>query len=186
MQNYSDEQLIAHYLKGDEKALKFLISRYLKPIYRFVYRNVGNTSDAEDITQEVFVKVWRHLGKFDRNKSFKTWIFKIAQNTSIDFLRKKKVTLFSEFDDAEGKNAIAETLIDPAPLPEEIFDRNNLNRELTSAIEKLPLKYRIVLFLHYNDHFTFQEIADVTGEPLDTIKSRHRRAIIELRKILMR
>jgi len=69
MKNYSDRKLIADYLKGDEKSLEILIQQYLKPIYNFVYRYAGNAQDAEDITQDVFVKVWRNLKKFDRQKA---------------------------------------------------------------------------------------------------------------------
>lgn len=186
MENLSDAQLVSGYLRGDKEALQILISRYLKQVYSFVYRNVGNARDAEDITQETFVKVWRNLKKFNQEKKFKTWIFKIAQNTCFDFFRKKKPVPFSEFENEEGDNTIAETVADPAPLPEEIFDRENLAQELSAAIETLPPKYRAVLFLHYNDHLTFQEIAELLGEPLDTVKSRHRRAVIALRKILVK
>ncbi len=94
----SDQKLIANYLAGDEKSLEILINRYLRPIYSFVYRHVGNGEVAEDITQEVFVKVWRNLKKFDQNKSFKTWIFTIAKNTSFDFFKKKKAIPFSELE----------------------------------------------------------------------------------------
>ena len=90
-----DKKLIQQYLKGDSKSLDFLIAKYLKMIYSFVYKNVGSQSDAEDITQEVFVKVWKNLKKFDQKKSFKPWIFQIAKNTSIDFLRKRKTIPFS-------------------------------------------------------------------------------------------
>ena len=184
MENFTDAQLVAKHLKGDKEALQILISRYLKQIYNFSYRYVGNAHDAEDLTQEVFIKTWRNLKKFDQTRNFKTWIFKIAQNNCFDFLRKKKTIPFSEFENEEGENTMAETLADQTPLPQELFDRENLARELAAAIEKLPLKYRTVLFLHYNDHFTFQEIAESMGEPLDTVKSRHRRAIIALRRIL--
>ena len=181
----SDEKLVAEYLKGDEKSLEILIKQYLKPTYSFVYRYLGNASDAEDITQEVFVRMWRNIKKFDQQKNFKTWIFSIAKNASIDFLRKKKTIPFSEFENEEGGNAIVDTLVDPAPLPDEIIERADMVHLLTSALEKLSPKYRMVLFLRYNDHFTFREIAESLGEPLHTIKSRHRRALIALKEILI-
>ena len=180
----SDQQLIACYLKGDENSLEILIKHYLKPIYSFVYRYIGNSQDAEDITQEVFVKTWRNLKKFDRNRSFKTWIFSIAKNTCIDALKKKKTIPFSKFANEEGKNVLLETLVDPAPLPNELFERADITKMLTSVTEKLSPQYRMVLFLRYNDHFTFREIAEVSGEPLHTVKSRHRRALIQLKKLL--
>jgi len=189
----SDEKLIASYLTGDEKSLETLIKCYLKPIYSFVYRYIGNSQEAEDITQEVFIKTWRNLKKsvlsmprgFDPQKgSFKTWIFSIAKNTCIDTLKKKKAIPFSEFEDEKGKNVFLEKLVDAAPLPNELFEQVNIARILTLAIEKLLPKYRMVLFLRYNDHFTFREIAEVLKEPLNTVKSRHRRALTQLEKLL--
>jgi RNA polymerase sigma-70 factor, ECF subfamily len=187
----SDEELAADYLNGDEKSLGVLFGRYLKPIYSFTYRYAGNGPAAEDITQETFIKAWRHLKKFDQSKSFKTWIFAIAKNTSIDFLKKsqtasggRKTVPFSEFENEAGENAITETLIDPSPLPNELLEKAEVARMLNSAMEKLSFQYRAVLFLRYNDHFNFREIAESLGEPLNTVKSRHRRALAMLKKLL--
>jgi len=184
MQNYSDEKLIVEYFKGNKKAFDFLVQRYLKPVYSFSYRYVGNYQQAEDIAQEVFLKAWRNLKKFDRKKSFKTWVFSIAKNTSIDWLRKKKSIPFSRFENEEKKNIILEKLTDSSPLPDELFERNNLSRILTSAMTNLSTNYRMVLFLRYNDHFTFREIAETLEEPLNTVKSRHRRALVLLKNFL--
>lgn len=180
-----DRKLVADFLGGREEALEVLIGQYLKSIYAFVYRLVGIREDAEEITQETFVKAWRNFKKFDQKRSFKTWLYKIARNTSIDFLRKKKIVPFSDFEKENGENYIEENLIDPAPLPEEIFDRKNLADEIAAAIEKLPAKYGEVLILHYHDQFTFQEISEMLDEPADTVKTRHRRAIIALRRLLL-
>lgn len=191
-----DEQLIAGYLAGDKEALEILIKRYFKRIYGFAYRYAGNSQDAEDITQEVFVKAWRNLKKFNpqrsrfailrgkQNNSFKIWIFHIAKNTSLDLLKKKKAIPFSNFEAEEGENFFTGALADPAPLPSELLERADIALVLNSAVEKLPSKYHMVLFLHYNDCFTFREIAEILGEPLHTVKSRHRRALIQLRKLL--
>jgi len=193
VKTYTDEQLITNYLKGNEESLEILIKRYLRPIYSFAFRFVGDSQTAEDITQEVFVKVWRNLKKpalslskgFDPKKgSFKTWIFHIAKNTSFDFLKKKKTIPFSEFENEEGGNKLTETLIDPAPLPDGLFERVHVGEILHTAMSRLAPKYRMVLFLRYNDHFTFREITEVLGEPLNTIKSQHRRAIIKLKGLL--
>ncbi len=183
--NENDILLVENYLKGDEKSLEILIGRYLNPIYNFVYKYLRDPQSAEDIAQEVFVKVWRNIKKFNTKKNFKTWVFAIAKNTALDFIKKKKSVPFSEFENEEGENIFAETLADPSPLPDEIFEREDVGRVLNEAVEKLSPKYRAVLFLHYNDHFTFREIADILGEPLDTVKSRHRRALILLKKFLI-
>lgn len=177
--------LIEKYLStGDEKSLEILIRRYLKPIYNFVFRYIGNQSEAEDITQETFIKIWRNLKKFDQKKSFKTWIFHIAKNTAIDFLRKKKIIPFSEFENEKGENALTETLIDYRPFPDKLLERADMAKTLNDAINKLSVPYRMVLFLRYNDHFNFREIAEALGEPLNTVKSRHRRALFQLKNLL--
>jgi len=203
----TDEKLVANYLKGDDESLEILIKRYLKPIYSFVFRCVGNSQEAEDITQEVFVKMWRNLKKFNPRRSrfatlrgkqkkkpapyrtysgagFKTWIFSIAKNTSFDFLKKKKAIPFSEFENEEGENMLVERLIDLTPLPDELLERADIAEMLNTTINHLAPQYRLVLFLRYNDHFTFREIAEILGEPIDTIKTRHRRGIAILRKLL--
>src|SRR3989344_1631661 len=185
MTNIGDEILIRKYLAGDEQSLELLIKQYLKPVYSFVSRYVGNGQEVEDITQEVFVRVWRNLKKFDQSKSFKTWIFSIAKNASLDSLKKKKAIPFSEFDTEEGGNRIMDTLADPSPLPHELLEKAGMAQILNSAMEKLSPKYRMVLFLRYNDHFNFREIAESLGEPLHTITSRHRRALIKLKELIV-
>lgn len=196
LMNVSDQELVLNYFNGDLESLEILIRRYLKPIYSFVCRYIGNKQDAEDVTQVVFVKVWRNLKKFDREKSFKTWIFSIAKNSCIDFLRKKKTISFSEFsargetspswgeENEKGKNGLTDALTDPHPLPQELLEKADMAQMLTSVMDNLSPKYRMVLFLRYNDHFTFREIAEALNEPLHTVKSRHRRALVMLREIL--
>jgi len=197
MDNYSDEQLVARYLKGEQKALEILIARYLKPVYGFVFRYVGNAAEAEDIVQEVFFRAWRNIKKFNprkshftnlrerQQKSFKTWLFTITKNASLDFLKKKKTVLFSDFDNEDAGNVIVDSLADPAPLPSDIFERKDLTDVLESALGRLSPDYRSVIILHHDSGLTFQEIADISGEPLNTVKSRYRRALINLRGIIM-
>lgn len=191
MSNLSDQQLIADYLKGDEKALEVLVSRYLKPIYSLAYRYAGNVQDAEDVSQEIFVKAWRHLKKFDRRRNFKTWIFSIAKNTCLDFLKKtrtaaggQKTIPFAELATEDGGDFLAETIPDPSPLPQEALERAGLGETVAKAMEKLSPKQSLVLSLRYHNCFTFQEIAESLGESLNTVKSRHRRAILILKRLL--
>src|SRR3989344_8280779 len=165
----TDENLIRNYRKGDEKSFEILIQKYLKPLYNFVYHYVGNYDDAQEVVQEVFTRVWKYSKKFNAEKSFKTWIYAIAKNAALDFLKKKKALPFSAFEDEKGENIIFNTLADPDPLPLEILERKDLARELSQAVQQLPLPYREVILLHYNGQFTFQEISQTLREPLNTI-----------------
>lgn len=185
MTEYNDQELIIKYLKGDHESLEVLITRYLRPIYGFVLRIVGSEQNAEDITQDVFVKAWRNLKKFDKDKSFKTWIFTIAKNASLDFLKKKKALAFSDFENDEGDNLLVDSLEDPSPLPTELLEQADIAQMLSSAIDQLSLKYKMILHLHYSEQLSLSEISELLSEPPDTIKSRHRRAIIALKKILL-
>ena len=184
MSEYLDEQLVNAYLSGDEKSLEILIQRYLKPIYNFVYRYAGDMANAEDLTQEVFVKVWKNIKHFDQKRSFKPWIFRIARNTAFDCLRKKKCVPLSEFENSDGDNYLADSLSSEAPLPPEVIDSANTSQKVSSALEKLPLNYRAVVLLRYKEDFKFIEIAEILDESIDTVKSRYRRGLLELRKIL--
>lgn len=191
MVNHEEKQLIEAYLNGDYKSLELLVRQYLGPIYGFVYKQVGNAQDAEDITQEVFIKVWKNINKFDGNKSFKSWIFSIARNSIIDFIRKnrlasgeKKSIPFSNFENEEGNNILDGMLIDAGLLPDEIYEQKETKSMISKAMGKLSTKYQSVLSLYYEKEFNFREIAQMLGEPIDTVKSRHRRGLMVLRKNL--
>ncbi|MDD5547473.1 MAG: RNA polymerase sigma factor [Candidatus Pacebacteria bacterium] len=180
-----DSQNIAEYLNGNEDALEMVIERHFRAVYNFIYRLVGNKQNASDITQEVFVKVWKNIKKYKNGQSFKTWLFAIAKNTSIDWLRKKKEYVFSEFENEEGENVLEDNLADPAPIADKIIANAEKNKLLDSLLEKLPINYKTVLLLRYEDEFTFEEIGEVLGKPLNTVKSQNRRALIALRGLLM-
>lgn len=176
---------IRAHLNGDARAFPVLVQRYLKPIYRFAFRMTGNVHDAEDITQDAFLKAWRHIRQFDTSRSFKTWLFSVAHHACLDFIKKRKAIPFSTFDSADGTNLLEETLVDPGPLPDELAQRADAAALLARALAAMPTPFRTVLILHYNDHFTFRAIGEVLGEPLNTVKSRHRRALALLRERLI-
>lgn len=177
-----DKKLIADYLEGDTDALALLIERNLKLVYRYAFRLARDAEDAEDITQETFVKLWRNIEKFDVNKSFRTWLLGIAHNTAIDLLRKRRAFVFSDFDNETGD--FSETIVDTAPLPPEIFERAEKKKLLDDALGQLSPTSREILALYYEEALTFNEIGTILNKPLNTIKSQHRRAMVALRKIL--
>ncbi len=181
----NDEGLILSYKDGDQEALKSLIEKYTSPVYNFVARLAGR-GNAEDITQETFIKVWKNLSKFDVAKaSFKTWIFTIAKNTALDFLRKKKILNFSDLENNDpelNEASFADNIPDERILPSEALQKLQDAEFLNSILEILPATHRAVLVLHYQEEMTFDEIGKVLGKSINTVKSQHRRALEVLRK----
>jgi RNA polymerase sigma-70 factor (ECF subfamily) len=179
----SDEELIALYNKGGKEQLRTLIERYTKPLYNFLLRFAG-TTESEDLVQEIFIKVWKNLPKFKPERaSFKTWLFTIARNSVTDYLRKKKTLSFSDVG-TSAEESFENTVEDPAPLPSEVLDHLAEKDALNKVLDKLPHNYREVLVLHYQEELTFDEIGQILNKPLNTVKSWHRRALIQLKSTL--
>jgi len=185
----SDEEIIILYKKGDKETFKELINRYTTPLYNFTART-ANKNDAEDIVQEIFIKVWKNLGRFDESKaSFKTWIFTIARNTATDFLRKKRTLLFSDMENSnKNLDSAGESLMENIPdgqiLPDAALQKLQDEEFLNKAMEKLSVEEKEIMILHYREEITFDEIGKILNKSLNTVKSKHRRALIKLRKIL--
>jgi RNA polymerase sigma-70 factor (ECF subfamily) len=180
-----DRALIERYLAhGDDVALRELFSRHTDAVYGFLARYLGSPSDAEDIAQEAFVKAWQNLKKFDPEKKFRTWLFSIARNAAVDHLRKRKSIAFTDFDLEDGGNAIVDTLEDEADLPDEWLARKETAEMMRRALDQLAPPYREVVTMYHDGELNFREIGEALGEPLDTVKSRYRRALSQLKKVL--
>ena len=180
-----DEELVFHYTKVEsQSAFAELVNRYLKPVYNFSLRLCGNPKDAEEISQESFVKLWKNIGKFRQGEKFKTWFYTIVRNTTIDWMRKKKHVVFSEFDNAEGDNYLEDTLIDTEKTAHELFELSENKDLVEKLLYGLSVQYREVLLLRYHESMDFEEIGKMLSKSVNTIKSQHRRALITLRKKL--
>ena len=181
----TDFEMIRGSLAGDTGAFAVLVERYLNTVYKFAYYYVHDSAEAEDIAQETFLRAWKHLKKFDMEKNFKTWLFAIAKNASLDFIKKKKPLVFSRM--AESDDELASLLApyaEEGELPAHAIDRQILGTGIKEAMSKLPPSYQTVLSLRYDDNLKFVEIAEKLGEPIDTVKSRHRRGLLLLREAL--
>ncbi len=179
-----DEKLVALYLGGDEPAFEILVKRYTAPIYNFVGQFVGYGTTAEDIVQETFIKVWKNLKKFDQAKKFKPWLYRIARNTAFDYLRKHKIVFSLEVLD-EKEESQDYFFPDPKPGPFEQIVLSQSRQVIFDFISQLPAIYAVVLKLYYLEEFSLPEIADILAESIDTVKSRHRRALIKLERLLL-
>ncbi|MDP1845612.1 MAG: sigma-70 family RNA polymerase sigma factor [Candidatus Moranbacteria bacterium] len=179
-----DNQLVKIFLEGEDEAFEDLVKKYLKPVYNFLYRLTNDQAVVEDLAQDTFLKAWKNMRRFDQKRNFKAWIFTIAKNTAFDFFRKKKEIPFSRFADEDGRSWL-ENIEDDEFLPDEILERKNIAEELDEILQKIPLHYRTILLLHYKEEFSLHEIAEILGEPYNTVKSRHQRALLRLKKALL-
>ncbi len=183
----TDEKLVELYLKKqDEHALEVLVKRYLPLVFGFARRYVGDRDNASDITQEVFVKVWKNLNQFDRTKNFRTWIFTIARNTALDWLKKKNALPFSVIQNEQKGADFSDSLVDEAASIFEQLLLKETSDKLAMAFAQIPSNYAAIINLHINDGLNFREIAESLGVSLNTIKSRYRRGISLLKNILSR
>jgi RNA polymerase sigma-70 factor (ECF subfamily) len=178
-----DKALIEAHLAGNTRAFEQLLNKHLSPVYRFIFQMARDREAADDIVQETFIKAWKHLADFDREKSFKTWLFTIAKRTAFDHFKKKKALPFSAFDDGEGGTAFEE-VGDEQALPDELLAREEAAADLDRALARLPEGSRTILLLAYREDLSLQEIAEILGEPYNTVKSRHNRAIRKLREAM--
>ena len=178
----TDQQLVQTYLEGEKGAFDALMLRYMTPVHTLAFHYAKNRQDAEDITQEAFIKAMRHLRRFDTQKPFKPWILQIVKNQALDHLKRKKMATFSALEN-EDEN-ILDAIPDPAPLPDAITLGKEMAAGVRAAISHLsPIEQRI-LFFRYIKELSFKEIAQELHDVLDTVKSRHRRSLLKLRKII--
>ena len=178
----SDEQLVVNFRAGNESALKELIDRYLKPLYNFTFQLVRDENVAQDLVQEVFVKVWKHLASFDQNKKFSTWLYAIAKNTAYDWLKKKKALPFSVFESADGSNFLEiiedQTILNSA----ELWQKMDNAQDAQQFLDALSPEMKTIFLLHFQQGFSLAEIAEILGAPTNTVKSQFRRTLLSLRK----
>jgi RNA polymerase sigma-70 factor, ECF subfamily len=184
MENFSEKELIQQAQAGKQYYLELLVKQYLTVVFSTAIRYLRNQADAEDATQEVFVKVWRNLSNIDVNRNFRFWILEITRNTCLDMLKKKKTVPFSAFEQEDGSDYFADSLADDGMTLIDFTEQSLRTRSLNGLIDKLSPKYQKVLNMHYNQDLNFREISVELHESLNTVKSRHRRAVNLLRKLL--
>lgn len=177
-----EKELIRRAKKGDVEAFEELISGYEKKVYNTVYRFFNNSEDAMDITQEIFIKVFTSLHSFRESASFSTWLYRIAVNTCIDFMRKKKDETVPIKEEIIAGNDIKHGSY--SQLPEDFVEKRELKEALLKAINSLPYEQRICVILRDIQGFSYTEMSEILMCSLGTIKSRLNRGRRALREIL--
>lgn len=181
----AERNLIRRAKQGDVHAFAELVDNYKDKIYAFLYRMTGNREDANDLAQDVFLKVYSNLHSFDQSMRFSPWLYRIAQNLAIDFLRKKKHVVY--LDEPTGEDNDMQWQIEsPDPSPDMVVEFNDFQRSLECALASLPPMYRSVLLLRFVQELPYEDIAKITDLPLTTVKTRLHRAREALRQSLIR
>ena len=185
----SDKDVIAQAREGRDSAFRELIRRYERPVFSVIYRMVRDRELSEDLAQDTFIKVLNALDKYDPSYKFSSWIFKIAHNTTVDHLRKKRPDTLSlegspHARTQEQAEATSFTPVDTSGSPEYYAESQEIGSEIEEAIGELRPEYREAILLWHVEGHPYDEIAEIMDLPLGTVKTYIHRGRNELRKKL--
>lgn len=174
-----DAEVVKAFLAGEERAFQELVERYQNRLLNFVVRTVGDRERGEDLVQEVFIRVYRHLHRFDQTKKFSTWIYTIASNLAKNELRNRSrnplvffQTLKKNWDDEDRPLQFE----DSQSRPDDLYRKRHLRALVEESVHQLPEHHRQVFVLRELEGKSYEEIAEITGCNLGTVKSRLNRA----------
>jgi RNA polymerase sigma factor (sigma-70 family) len=169
------DQAVDH---GSQQAYADLMKRYKKPVYHMILKMVRNVDDAEDLTIEAFAKAFKNLHRFKKDYTFSTWLFRIATNNAIDFIRKKKLdtmSLNTSYTDDSGESVNID-VEDKNLTPDQSAIKDQKIELVRMFVDKLPAKYQRLVKLRYFDELSYDEIATALEAPLGTVKAQLHRA----------
>ena len=179
----SDEALVAQHLQGDAQAFAELVTRYTAPVFNLAFRLTGDRAEAENVTQEAFLRAYAALPCSRTDLAFKPWLFQIAVNLCRDLARKKRPAAFAELAQ-EDDIAPEEAIEDQSPLLLETVAERELEQALARAVTTLPEAYRAVVTLRYTEGLSYEDIAAALGLPVNTVRTHLFRAKAMLRQLL--
>src|SRR5207249_2430704 len=182
---WTDEELVARSISGDADSFNELILRWERPIYALAYRTIGREEDARDVCQETFLRAFRALPGFRGQAKFSSWLYRIALNLCRDWVRRERRTpVVQAPEDVDVMELAAQA--EPSESIEELVARHDLSRAVERAMAVLPEEQRTAIVLKEYHGLTFQEIADLVGCPLSTVKTRLYQGLSVLRRELAR
>ena len=174
-----DSAVVTAFLGGEERAFSELVERYQTRLLNFIYRTIGDRDRAEDLVQEVFIRVYRHLHRFDRSKKFSTWVYTIASNLAKNELRNRSRNPLVLFQTMRGANEEEDRPLefeDATSRPDDMYRKRHLRELVEDTVAKLPEHHRQVFVLRELEGKSYEEIAEITSCNLGTVKSRLNRA----------
>ena len=182
-----DEELMHKIKGGDMQAFDLLAKRWERRLFNLIHKIIGDVETSKDIRQEVLLRVYQSAKRYRSNSHFKTWLYRVAINSSISELRKLKrrrtLPLAMAYDNGE-EQPLENALPDPNPQPDEIMQREEMTKYIQGALQRLPDEQRVVVVLRHYEGLKFQQIAYILNCPLGTVKSRMRHGLERLRTIL--
>lgn len=174
-----DTAVVQAFLGGEERAFQELVERYQTRLLNFIYRTIGDRERAEDLVQEVFIRVYRHIHRFDTTKKFSTWIYTIASNLAKNELRNRSrnpLILFQTITSNREESERPLQFEDFTSRPDDMFEKRNLRTMVEETVAQLPEHHRQVFVLREIEGKSYEEIAEITHCNLGTVKSRLNRA----------
>jgi RNA polymerase sigma-70 factor (ECF subfamily) len=184
IKSLTDGELIATAISGREDSFEELVRRYQRPITNYVYRMLSDYDASLDVTQEVFIKVYNSLARYSSDYKFSTWLYRIAHNAAIDYMRRNSVSPQSiEAENADGSYQLQ--IESTRPNPEQERERSEWRTEIESVVKCLPAVYRELILLRHAQDLSYDEIAEITNLPLGTVKNRLFRAREMMREIFV-
>ncbi len=184
----TERQLVQKCKNGDIRSFELLIESYQKKIFNIAFRMLGNQEDALDVTQEVFIKIYKSISSFKEESSLSTWIYRIATNVCLDELRKRKKTKMVSMDSPIQLNGgeINVQMQDQGLHPDELIEQKELKTQIKKAINCLKDEHKIVIILRDINGYSYEEISKIMECSLGTVKSRINRARNSLKSILLK
>ncbi len=187
--NLTDQEVVARAREGRDAAYRELIGRYERPVFSLIYRLVRDREQAEDLAQDTFIKVLNHIDRYSPEFRLSSWLFKIANNLTIDHLRRRRVDTISiegapDAVTAESAKATSIAVVSASESPLEELESRELGTAIERAIGKLRPEYRACIMLRHVEDKSYEEIAEIVKLPLGTVKTYIHRARHELRAAL--
>ena len=182
-----DSGVVTAFLGGEERAFQELVERYQTRLLNFIYRTIGDRERAEDLVQEVFIRVYRHLHRFDRSKKFSTWAYTIASNLAKNELRNRSrnpLVLFQAITKNWQDEDRPLQFEDETTRPDDLYRKRHLRQLVEQATAQLPEHHREVFVLRELEGKSYEEIAEITSCNLGTVKSRLNRARTSFAEII--
>lgn len=167
-QKLSDKEIIARIRGGEEACFDDLFERYHDRLFFYLRHFVGGKEEAEDLLQNVFVKAYEKFSSFDARRAFSSWIYRIAHNEAVNYLKRKSRKNFFSWEDIVSTKDQLESS-SPDRSPQEVWVRKEIRDEVRLALKKIPEKYREVLILRFYLDHSYEEIADIIGKPTNTV-----------------